>query len=357
MGKNQPPNSNSAQARVSGKRRVTSYDVARLAGVSQSAVSRCFKPGGSASAKTREKVLAAAKELGWQPNALARGLITQQSNIVAVLVSGNLNLYYPEVLFSLTQRLSEEKLRVMLFTIDSEDDVDPVLDQISQFQVDAVISASHMKREHAERFEETGTRLVFFNRFFEDRSSDVVLCDPEPQTHQLIRTLSEYGHRQFGVVGGPTTNMVSQTRMRSVRSAVDAHGGSIVAETIGDYTYESGAAAIHKLLDGPNGPTAIICANDMMALGLIDEARTILGLRVPEDIAVTGFDGIATGRLSSYDLTTIRQPIGRMCDAAVSILLEQRERPERTHEKRVFDGLLIDGSTIGAAPTRPESLS
>ncbi|MEM1379619.1 MAG: LacI family DNA-binding transcriptional regulator [Pseudomonadota bacterium] len=348
MGKNQPPSSQLASVRSEDRRRVTSYDVARLAGVSQSAVSRCFKPGGSASAKTREKVLAAAKELGWQPNALARGLITQRSNIVAVLISGSVNLYYPEVLFTLTQRLSDEGLRVMLFTVDSEDDVEPLVDQIAQFQVDAVISASHMNREHAERFEETKTPLVFFNRFFRDRSSDVVFCDPEPQTRMLIQRLTDLGHQRFGILAGPPANMVSQTRVASVLAAIEASGGHVSAEANGDYTYESGAKAVHDLLDCNNPPTAIICANDMMALGLIDEARTTLRLDIPRDLSVTGFDGIATARLSSYDLTTIRQPIGRMCDAAVAILLEQRERPERTYEKRVFEGLLIDGATISS---------
>ena len=350
MGKNQPQNKKREALNIPAGRRVTSYDVARLAGVSQSAVSRCFKPGGSASAKTREKVLAAAKELGWQPNALARGLITQRSNIVAVLISGNVNLYYPEVLFALTHRLSEEKLRVMLFTVDSEDDVDPVLDQISQFQVDAVISASHMRREHAERFEETNTPLVFFNRYFEDRSSDVILCDPEPQTRQLVKRLSDQGHSRFAVVSGPATNMVSRTRLRGVRAAVEAEGGTIITEAPGDFTYESGAAALHRLMECTERPTAIVCANDMMAMGLIDEARTDFRKRVPEDLSVTGFDGIATARLASYDLTTIRQPIGRMCDAAVAVLREQLDRPERTYEKRVFEGLLIDGATIGPVP-------
>jgi len=350
MGKNQQPSNEPAGKRGLHSRRVTSYDVARLAGVSQSAVSRCFKPGGSASAKTRERVLAAAKELGWQPNALARGLITQQSNLIAVLISGSVNLYYPEVLFTLTQRLSDEKLRVLLFTVDSEDDVGPVLDQISQFQVDAVISASHMKSEDADRFEERQTPIIFFNRFFEDRSSDVVLCDPEAQTRQLIGSLTAQGHEHFAVVSGPDNNMVSRTRLRGVRTAIDGHGGTIVATAAGDFTYESGAKAVHELMASESRPTAIICANDMMALGLIDEARTILGLRVPEDVSVTGFDGIAAGRLSSYELTTIRQPIGRMCDAVVSMLKEQSERPERTYEKRVFEGLLIEGATIGPAP-------
>ena len=90
------------------KMRSTSYDVARLAGVSQSAVSRCFKPSASISKKMREKVMKAAKELNYQPNAIARGLITRRSNLISVLVSSQMNFYYPEVLFQLTDRISKQ---------------------------------------------------------------------------------------------------------------------------------------------------------------------------------------------------------------------------------------------------------
>jgi len=96
---------------------VTSYDVARHAGVSQSAVSRCFKPGASVSKKMRARVMKAAEELGYEPNAIARSLITRRSNLVAILISNLTNLYYPEVLAELTQKFSAEGVRVLLFAM------------------------------------------------------------------------------------------------------------------------------------------------------------------------------------------------------------------------------------------------
>ena len=99
------------------KRAVTSYDVAELAGVSQSAVSRCYKPGASVSAKTREKVRLAAEELGYEPNAIARSLITRRSNSVAVIIPNLTNLYYPEVLAQIGQRFSKRGIRVLLFAL------------------------------------------------------------------------------------------------------------------------------------------------------------------------------------------------------------------------------------------------
>ena len=97
--------------------RATSYDVARQAGVSQSAVSRCFKQGASVAPRTREKILAAARELNYYPNAIAQGLITRRSNLVAIIISNLTNLYYPEVLAELTQRLSAQGIRVLLFSL------------------------------------------------------------------------------------------------------------------------------------------------------------------------------------------------------------------------------------------------
>jgi len=332
-------------------RRATSYDVARLAGVSQSAVSRCFKPGASVSKKMRERVMKAAEELEYKPNAIARGLITQKSNLVAVLVSGQLNLYYPEILFRLTEELSKVGLRALLFTVDSEEDAVEVVEQAWQFQVDGVISASHMSKAQFELLEKRKIPVVFFNRYFSDRSNNVVYCDPESQVEDVVARLAELGHRRFAVITGPEANMVSRERTRLVRENVEKLRGASLVEASGDFTYESGAIAFQDILaNAPHQPTAVLCINDMMAMGCIDEARSIVGLRVPDELSIVSFDGIGMSQFASYELTTIRQPIGRMCEAAVGMIVSRTEKPEQSNEKRVFEGALIEGSSIAAAP-------
>src|SRR5688500_19117468 len=121
------------------QRRPTSYDVARLAGVSQSAVSRCFRPGNSLSAEKRKVILKAAAKLGYEPNAFASGLITKRSNLVAVLISNLTNLYYPQVLAELTQRLDAQGIRVLLFALQNEGDAGNMLAQIWRYRVDGAI--------------------------------------------------------------------------------------------------------------------------------------------------------------------------------------------------------------------------
>ena len=119
---------------------MTSYDVARVAGVSQSAVSRAFRPGLSVSAKTKDKVMKAAKKIGYKPNAIARMLITQRSGMVAVIISSISNLIYPELLSRLTEHLSEQNVKVLLFTLDGSDQLEELLEQIWTYQVDGVIA-------------------------------------------------------------------------------------------------------------------------------------------------------------------------------------------------------------------------
>ncbi|MEO1303580.1 MAG: LacI family DNA-binding transcriptional regulator [Pseudomonadota bacterium] len=333
-------------------RRATSYDVARLAGVSQSAVSRCFKPGASISGKMRERVMKAAKELEYQPNAIARGLITQRSNLVAVLVSGRLSLYYPEVLFKITEELASAGLQALLFTVETEEDAEAVIEQAWQYQVDGVISASHMSQAQYKLLEKRQIPVVFFNRYFSDHPNTVVFCDPSEQVQDVVKQLQALGHKHAGLIIGPEDNMVSRERARMVDASLGVYGVEKVCEVRGDFSYESGTLALQEInRQTREMPTAIICINDMMAMGCMDEARSVLGLEVPKDLSIVSFDGIGMSQFASYELTTIRQPIGRMSEAAVRMIVERVDRPDQSHEKRVFEGAVIPGGSIARAPS------
>ena len=331
------------------KRRATSYDVARLAGVSQSAVSRCFKPGASVSKKMRKKVMEAAEALNYQPNAIARGLITRRSNLVAVLVSSQMNFYYPEVLFQLTDRLSELGLRVLLFTIRDEADVETSLDQVWQYQVDGVISASYLSVDQHRVLTDRGIPVIMFNRYFADVPTTSVWCDTAPAVSEMIRHLRDFGHQRFGLLEGPAHSMVGADRMRNVRRAIAEQGGTITASVRGDYRYASASEATQDIMGVDVRPTAIIAANDMMAMGAMDELKAVFGKSVPGNMSVVGFDGINSARFASYELSTIRQPIGRMADAAISMLIDRVEKPELSPERRVLDGSFLQGTSTGPA--------
>jgi len=260
-----------------------------------------------------------------------------------------MNFYYPEVLFQLTDRFSQVGLRVLLFTINSEEDVANSLDQVWQYQVDGVISASHLSAAEHRTLEERGVPVVMFNRYFTDQPSNSVWCDTEGATFDMIAHLRNFGHRRFGLLQGPEYSMVNKLRIQHVREAIAQLGGEVVTETRGDYRYASAARATQALMSGDTKPTAIIAANDMMAMGVLDELK-VVGRAVPADISVVGFDGIGAARFASYELTTIRQPIGRMADAAVSMLIDRVENPDMSQERRVLTGAFLQGTSTGPAP-------
>lgn len=333
-------------ARKSGKKRATSYDVAELAGVSQSAVSRVFKDGASASKAMRERVMAAADELGYRPNAIARGLITQRSNMVAVVISKLTNLYYPEVLVQLTQRFSERGIRVLLFALERESDTGLVLEQMLQYRVDGVVTAAMFTPEQLRTIESAGIPVVFYNRTSKERLVSSVRCDQEEGERWLVGELVNAGHESFGIVEGPADSVVSIERKLGAMNELRQLGVTDVTTVSGDFGYETGRECFADLVEKRGSPPdAVIAANDVMAIGCIDEAREGFGLAVPEDISIVGFDGVGPARYAAYDVTTVRQPVQRMTESAASMLLERIEDPGLSPEKRAFSGIPIRGGS------------
>lgn len=333
-------------ARPAVRRQVTSYDVARHAGVSQSAVSRCFKPGASVSKKMRERVMKAVDELGYKPNAIARGLITRRSNMVAVIVS-NLT-FYPEVLTQLSARFDERGVHVLLFTLESESDVSKVIEQIAQYQVDGVLAAAHLNPDQIAEFQERDVPLVFYNRAYRDIPVSSVCCDQVEGERQLVSLLVEREtHKSFAVVSGPTDSVVSMQRTQGALDRLAEQGINDIVRVTGDYSYASGARAIEEIVSTRGSMVdAVICANDMMAFGCMDAIRYRLELDVPGDVSVVGFDGVRAAGWSSFDLATIQQPVESMAEAAVAMLMERIENAHLPPEKRMFSGVLRQGTTI-----------
>lgn len=323
----------------------TSYDVAQLAGVSQSAVSRCFRPGSSISAKTRARVIAAARELGYHPNAMASGLITKRSNLVAVVISNLTNLYYPEVLAELTRRLSDRGIRVLLFTLQAESDVDAMLDQVWRYRVDGAIIAARLAPEQLREFAKRGVPVVLYNRFGEGEAVSSVCCDSVGGERQLVERLVAAGHISFGIISGPSDSYVSQERVNGAVQRLQELGRDAIV-VAGSFDYDSGGRGLRELLELSGGRLdALICANDLMAIGAIDCARTEFGMVVPADLSIVGFDGVAPARWASYRLSTVRQPVRRMTEAAVLMVLERIEDFSLSPEVRTFAGSLVEGGS------------
>jgi DNA-binding LacI/PurR family transcriptional regulator len=324
------------------RRRPTSYDVARLAGVSQSAVSRCFRPGNSISEEKRKAILKAAAKLGYEPNVFASSLITKRSNLVAILISNLTNLYYPQVLAELTQRLDAQGIRVLLFALQNEGDAGKVLPQMWRYRVDGAIAAARLSAEQLAQFQKHQVPVVLYNRSAENDAVPSVFCDSVGGERLLVDRLVSAGHRRFTILSGPQDSYVGNQRVEGALARLSHHG--LKAEVlVGRFDHESGAEGLRAALMQKQRPDALICANDLMAIGAMDAARNEYGLSIPDDLSIVGFDGVEPAAWPSYQLTTIRQPVRRMTEAAVTMLLERIANTKLPPEVRSFTGALIEG--------------
>jgi len=321
--------------------------VAREAGVSQSAVSRVFRPGLSVSQKTRDKVMATANEMGYRPNAIARMLITKQSGMVAVIVSSRANVNYPEVLSQVSKQLAARNKRVLLFTLDDVEGLDELFEQILTFQVDGVIAlAAHFESHRLAQFEKHEIPVVLYNRNVPDAMANTVCCNHEQGIKQLITELEKNNPKKYLLLSGPEDSDVANERREIAIKLLEQFGVKDVSILYGDYSYQSGRDCLAKWLQHNPAPDAIICSNDTMAIGVIDEARENHDIHIPNDISVVGFDGITSSAWQSYQITTIKQPVEKLVKAAVEMLLEHIENPDSPPEARVLTGALIKGNSV-----------
>ena len=334
-------------------RKVTSHEVARLAGVSQTTVSRAFNRESSVSGATLKRIRAAADQLGYWPNELARSLISHKSNMIGIVMGDILNPFYPAVLHAFTQKLQTLGRHVLLFSVPAGADVDAVLPQMLQYQVaGVVITSATLSSRMARTIAGAGTPVVLFNRTVYGNSVSSVCCANEQGAQNVARLLCRAGHRRFGIVGGLADTSTHAERRRAFARELQRNGIPEPVETSGANTYGGGFAAARRMLSTPDRPTALFCISDIMALGALDAARRELSLSVPEDVSIVGFDDIPAAAWPSYDLTTVQQPVDVMVDEAIAVLLRQIEDPSvQPSAVRVRGRLIVRASArLAEAP-------
>ncbi len=329
-------------------------DVADLAQVSQSAVSRTFTPGASVSEETRRKVLAAAQKLGYRPNALARSLITRRSRIVALVMSYLENQFYPLVIERLSQKLQKEGYHVLMFIAEVDEAADGVLAEILQYQVDGIVMASAMLSSNVARScAEVGVPVVQFNRVsilggLARHASSSVTSDNYAGGQLVARLLVDRGYRRFGFLAGLEDSSTSIERERGYRDALTELGHDIACREVGHYDFDLAQAAVRRMF-AADPPDALFAGNDHMAIAALDVLRQELGLRVPEDVAVVGFDDVPQAAWGAYRLTTVRQQVEPMVDATVALLREQMQAELRPRDI-VIPCCLVERATVRAGP-------
>ncbi len=329
--------------------KVTSLDVARLAGVSQSAVSRFFTPGTSVSRKTAEKVRAAAEKLGYRPNVLARSLITGKSRMIGLVVAYLENYFYPEVVERLSRSLQGEGYHVLVFiTPMSAEDSDQVAREILDYQVDGIVLASaSMSSELAARCQALGVPVVLFNRTQDNPALSAVSTDNRAGGRAIAGLFLSQGRRRIGYIAGFEGASTQRDREQGFREVLAEAGLDLCAREIGDFRYAEAQAAARRMFSDPAArPDAVFVCNDHMAFAVMDVLRFELKLSVPGDVAIAGFDDVPPARWPAYDLTTVRQDVDAMVAQTVTILTGAIETGMSAPRRVVLDGsLILRGST------------
>jgi DNA-binding LacI/PurR family transcriptional regulator len=332
-------------------RRVTSYDVATAAGVSQSAVSRCFKPGASVSKATYARVMKAATDLDYTPNAAARSLNTRRSNQVALVVSHMVTVHYPELLAELSRQFSLRGMRILLFSQPRETDIGATLAEVWQHQVDGAVVAARMTDQQVGEFERRRLPFVLFNRNQLGMDVNAIVCDQAGAARTIVTRLAAAGHRCFAMIDGPADSALAQERKRGITERLAELGLPAALVVNGNHDYASGARGLREIVERLGQvPDAVICGNDATAIGCLDIARHELGLDVPGQLSVTGFDGITAASWLSYNLTTVRQPVRQMAQATAEMLVGMIGADTACPERRVFSASVIEGATARLGP-------
>lgn len=325
------------------ERKITSLDVARLAGVSQSAVSRVFTPGASVSDKMTKRVREAADELGYRPNILARSLITGRSRIIGLVVAYLDNAFYPDALEKLSAALQARGYHILVFLAgNSDEDVDRVVDELIDYQVDGIISASiNLSGALTDRCRGAGIPVVLFNRGIEGSGLSAVTSENVAGGAKVAEFLLAGGHGRIAHISGWMGSSTGVDRRAGFVAALDAAGVSLHAEADGMYKRDIAAAAARAMMDGPEPPDAIFVGNDHMALAVMDALRFEMGVSVPGDVSIIGYDDVPNAAWAAYDLTTVRQPVNRMVAATVDTLLFEIEDGATPGAVTQIDGPLV----------------
>lgn len=324
------------------RKRVTSAEVAALARVSQSAVSRVFTPGASASKETIARVREAAAKLGYRPSTLARAMVSGRSRIIGVVVANFGNQFYPVAFELLSNALEARGYHVLVFTSqDSIDGVDAVIQGLMDYQVDGIVAASvSIGSDLAARARSTGVPVVLLNRGQDDAGFSNITTDNVLGGRRVAEFLLAGGHERIAHISGWQGSSTGRDRQAGFIAALNEAGVTPFAVVDARYDRELAISCARSLLAGPERPDAIFVGNDYTAFGVIDAVREA-GLVPGRDVSVVGFDDVPIAGWAAYDLTTYRQPVNRMIEAAVEALVDQIETRVARPRQIAFEGRLV----------------
>ena len=331
----------------------TIRDVARHAGVSIASVSRVVNGGNGVGPEVTRRVQLSIAELGFQPSSIARSLKTARTLILACVIPDVANPFFPELVRGVEDAGRARGYATLLCNTDDDPDKEAeYLRLLDRRRVDGLIlipahdeapppALLHLMRR--------GTPVAVVDRRLEGFAGDVVLGDNQFGARLAARHLLDLGHRRIGILNRALDTSTARERQGGFRRELVAAGcfdDALVR--FGNYTLESGRAMATDLLGADRPPSAILAGNDLLAIGAL-QAASDLGLRVPQDVAVVGFDGILLSRIVVPRLTTVAQPIYELGRLAAELVVRRSEDPGRRARTHLLKPELQLGASTGRA--------
>lgn len=315
------------------RRSITSRDVAELAGVSQSAVSRTFSPNAKVSEKMRKKVMDAARELGYRPNTIARSLITRSSRTIAVVTYSLQNPFYSFMLERASRFFQGQGYHLLLLFAPSSGGFDALLDDIIKSQVEGVLMlAITISEQQAQVVADFNIPVVIINRTVNYSGISQVSSDNFQGGYWAGQHLASLGHERIAYLAGLPDSSTDEQRRAGFLEGLASAGTDCYATEVGNYRFDDACQSARRLFSTPLPPDALFAANDLMAIAAMEILRHDLEMKVPEDVSIIGFDDVPMASWPSHSLTTLQQPVDLMIMRATELLLKQVSQPDSSIE-------------------------
>jgi LacI family transcriptional regulator len=328
---------------------VTIKDVAREAGVSVATVSRVWNDADFVSPETRQRVAEVAARLGYSPHGAARSLITRTTFALGVLLPDLYGEFFSEIIRGIDHVAQAAGYHILVSSShESKDEIDAALRSMRGRVDGMIIMSSDLEAQRTLQALQGSFPVVLLNGGAEATAFDTITIENHEGAREMTRHLLARGHRRIAMIGGPQRNYDAAERLRGYETALRENGIGIEKSLIvqGDFSELSGHRAVERLLALERQPTAIFAANDSMAIGALSALREN-SLRVPEDMAVAGFDDIPLARYMNPPLSTVHVDISQLGERAAALLLSSLQKSTRLREHLQLSTTLVIRASCG----------
>ncbi|MBB3167360.1 LacI family DNA-binding transcriptional regulator [Simiduia aestuariiviva] len=328
---------------------VTIYDVSERAGVSLATVSRVMNNNARVSDKTKAKVLQAMADLGYRPNAIAKGLASSRSNSVGVLISELHGPFYGMMMSAIETELRKHDIHSIFAAghSDAAKEEDAVNFLLSRRCDALILYVEAVSDEFLVELNKRGTPIVVLGRDIKNLQPQCINLDNEQGGYLAAKYLLDAGHRDIAYISGPLWKVDTQDRLAGHRRALAEHqltfDESLLIE--GDFQEEGGVDGLNKLLSSGRPFTAVACGNDEMAAGAMAAARDA-GMTLPDDLSIVGFDNVAYSRFVYPKLCTVNYPVREMAEMATHWVLRQVYDHTRFEIENTFTPVMVERNSV-----------